>query len=718
MTFKFRFAGPCREIPSDLDFREQRKACQRMGEKAGTDCSIELFFGFFFDGTRNNMYMSERAGNHTQTNVARLYSVFDDAVDPSYSARQHRFRSYVEGVGTPCVDKVGDPGTGAHAQAGAAAGWGGEARINWALLEFQNHLHQHFTSRALTAALGQDTRALVREMSADMSLSRLQIEDLAKAAKIPLAAYTGMSPGDGADVLARRTQGFLDTLLRVREVNNTEPKDMGRYTVLARRNRDLRTMLAGYLDAKPKIERIRVSIFGFSRGAAEARVFANWLKDACDPPEGISFYQPRGDGVLRLAGIKVDLDFMGLFDTVASAGIAQSVSEDVWDGHGAWARKKDLEIPNAVSRCVHMVGAHEVRGSFPLDLIDGPSYEEIVYPGVHSDVGGGYKPAEQGRGTRDSDKLSQIPLCDMYREAVQAGVPLRLHTAPGPAQARFQVSAELRAAFNAYVTATADISQKQTSTRRIMYNHYVQYLRWRRLRADRGPEWIGGIPSSLRARANYPQDYEDLVRANDELLLEVRKLTTDNALERTSTPTAMPGAGGGGARLYDSVMLLLRGNKEKMWLDQLRTVWNLPGRPAAAVIDLLDNFVHDSRAWFKPLGKDDDVWIAMQKDRIKQLEKREKEAEEYVAVGRPDLALIARPNKQEQAELARYRANPDDLVLQSDGREFYWQWGYLRWRSVYANPQVRAQREAQQDREQTQRALQNMPMNFNALPRF
>ena len=27
MTFKFRFAGPCREIPTDLDFQEQRKAC-------------------------------------------------------------------------------------------------------------------------------------------------------------------------------------------------------------------------------------------------------------------------------------------------------------------------------------------------------------------------------------------------------------------------------------------------------------------------------------------------------------------------------------------------------------------------------------------------------------------------------------------------------------------------------------------------------------------
>ncbi|WP_198513077.1 T6SS phospholipase effector Tle1-like catalytic domain-containing protein [Achromobacter ruhlandii] len=719
MTFKFRFAGPCRPIPSELDFREQRKACQRMGEKAGTDCSIELFFGFFFDGTRNNMYMSEKAGNHTQTNVARLYSVFDDTIDPSYSARQHRFRTYVEGVGTPCVEKVGDPGTGAHAHAGAAAGWGGEARINWALLEFQNNLYSHFVpNRTLTDALGQRATTLVREMSADISLSGLQIEELAKAAKIPLAAYTGMKPGDTADVLARRTQGFVDTLLRVRKVNNTEPKDVARYTVLSRRNRDLRMLLAGYLDTNPKIERIRVSIFGFSRGAAEARVFANWLKDACDPPEGISFYSPRGDGVLRLAGIKVDLDFMGIFDTVASAGIAQSVSEQVWDGHGAWARKKDMEIPNAVSRCVHMVGAHEVRGSFPLDLIDGANYEEIVYPGVHSDVGGGYKPGEQGRGTKDSDKLSQIPLCDMYREAVQAGVPLRLHLAPAEFQSQFQVSAELRAAFNAYVEATREISLKQTSSTRILYNHYVQYLRWRRLRAERGPEWIGATPSALRARANYPQDYEDLVRANDELLLEVRKLTMDNALERATTPMTMSAPGGEGARIYDGIMMMLRGNKEKMWLEQLRTVWNLPGRPAAAVIDLLDNFVHDSRAWFKPLGKDDDVWIAIQQDRIKQLEKREKEAEEYVAIGRPDLALIARPNKQEQAELARYRANANDLVLQSDGREFYWQWGYLRWRSVYANPQVRAQREAQKEREETQRALQNMPMNFNALPRF
>lgn len=718
MTFKFRFAGPCREIPSDLDFREQRKACQRMGEKAGTDCSIELFFGFFFDGTRNNMAVSEKADDHTHTNIARLYSVFDDSRDPSYSARQHRFRTYVEGVGTACLEKVGDPGTGAYATAGAAAGWGGEARINWALLEFQNNLYAHFVpDRTLTDALGQNSRALVKEMSADMSLSAMQVESLAKSAKVALSSYTGMQPGDAKDVLTRSKLGALEQLMRVGRVNYTEPKDMNRYTVLARRNQALRTMLSGYLGANPKVERIRVSIFGFSRGAAEARVFSNWLKDACDPPEGISFYRPRGDGVLRLAGIPVELDFMGLFDTVASAGIAQSFGEDWWEGHGAWARKKDMEIPNLVSRCVHMVGAHEVRGSFPLDLIDGPNYEEIVYPGVHSDVGGGYKPAEQGRALTDSDKLSQIPLCDMYREAVQAGVPLRLHTASATMQSRFQVSAALRAAFNAYVEATRDISEKQSSTRRILYNHYVQYLRWRRLRAARGPEWLGAIPSALHAKQHRPQDYEDLVQANEELLLEVRKLTMDNSLERTTTQSHLPNPGAaGGANLYDSVMLMLRGNKEKMWLDQISKVWNLPGRPAAAVVNLLDNFVHDSRAWFKPLGEDDDVWLELQRKRMAELEQREK-AQDTLR-GRPELAQLARLTRKEQEELARYRANPEDLALQSSGREFYWQWGYLRWRSVYTNPQVRAQREAQQEMEETRKALQNRPMDFNQLFRF
>ncbi|VFR26048.1 Secreted protein Hcp [plant metagenome] len=709
MTFKFRFAGPCREIPSELNFQEQRKACHRLGEKAGTDCSIELYFGFFFDGTRNNMYVSDRAGDSTHTNVARLWDVFDDELDPSYSARQHRFRTYIEGVGTPCVAKVADPGTGVHAQAGAAAGWGGESRINWALLEFQNHLYSHFVpERSLTDVLGQSSVALVRQMSAETSLSRLQLKELADAAKMPLAAYTKMQPGDATDILVRRTQGLRSTFQRLLQINNQEPKDSERYTVLSRRNAALRDLLAPYLATKPAIERIRVSVFGFSRGAAAARVFVNWLGNACDPPQGISTFNPRGDGVMRLAGIPVNVDFMGLFDTVASAGLAQGVHENAWDGHGAWARKNDMKIPFQVSRCVHMVAAHEVRGSFPVDLIEGAGCEEIVYPGVHSDLGGGYKPAEQGRGAADADKLSQIPLCDMYREAVQAGVPLRLEgpSVSAAARGRFAVSPALRAAFNAYVEATRDISTSQASTSHILYGHYIQYLRWRRLRAERGPDWLGGIPSSIRARQNNPQDYEDLVRANDELLAEVRALTLNNSYERVIANPRNAGVAPSSS-LYDSVMLMLRGNKEEAWAKQIEGIWNLPGRPAAPVIDLLDNFVHDSRAWFKPLGEDDDVWRAIQLEHMRELESQRARSQQFAAQGRAGLAQALQLDAVEQEALSRYEANPEDLPLQTSGREFYWQWGYLRWRSVFKNTQVTPHQQMQQDMKETQQFLQN-----------
>jgi Uncharacterized alpha/beta hydrolase domain (DUF2235) len=57
-----------------------------------------------------------------------------------------------------------------------------------------------------------------------------------------------------------------------------------------------------------------------------------------------------------------------------------------------WAN--GLEIPPLIEQCVHMVAAHEIRNSFPLDsALQGLQYpfnvREMVYPGAHSDVGGG-----------------------------------------------------------------------------------------------------------------------------------------------------------------------------------------------------------------------------------------------------------------------------------------------------------------------------------------
>ncbi|WP_046166728.1 T6SS phospholipase effector Tle1-like catalytic domain-containing protein [Chromobacterium vaccinii] len=157
---------------------------------------------------------------------------------------------------------------------------------------------------------------------------------------------------------------------------------------------------------------IQVDVFGFSRGATLARAFVLLLlKEQCRILDDGSVEWKSHFG----KWVPLEINFLGIFDTVASVGGPGL--------HAGWA--SDLRIPPQVKRCVHLVSAHEVRRAFPLDSIahDGAypnNSEEVVYPGVHSDVGGGYYPNEQGR----SNDLAKIPLREMYLEAIKAGVPL------------------------------------------------------------------------------------------------------------------------------------------------------------------------------------------------------------------------------------------------------------------------------------------------------
>lgn len=43
---------------------------------------------------------------------------------------------------------------------------------------------------------------------------------------------------------------------------------------------------------------------------------------------------------------------------------------------------------------------------------------------------------------------------------------------------------------------------------------------------------------------------------------------------------------------------------------------------------------------------------------------------------------------QELEELTAWREHPENYeeALQLTGREYHWQWGYLRWRTCYLNP--------------------------------
>ncbi|MFE6014921.1 phospholipase effector Tle1 domain-containing protein, partial [Bacillus thuringiensis] len=375
-VMKVSSSAPLDENSIGLSAREKSRCA---GSSIGTisPCGIDIFIGCFFDGTRNHRLNSLRRGDFTQSNISRLFDVFDRGILPGTGVRRSQFSSYIQGVGTEALKEIGDTGTGWHARAGAAAGWGGEGRVNWMLMQVQDHLLTHFAETTVTAAMGFDSTApIARRMSADLRLHLQDVERLAQAARMSLSNYLAVNQGqEEIDLRNSLSGGFwnmVGALQRVRGTHLARADHISRRAVLQERRAFLAKKVAPFQKQNPRVDRIRISVFGFSRGATEARVFCNWLGDACDP----------GPGPLRLCGIPVQIDFVGLFDTVASVGAAQSFFESMFDGHGGWASAEDLRIPADVRRCVHMVAAHEVRGSFPVDLVDGANCEQIIYPNL------------------------------------------------------------------------------------------------------------------------------------------------------------------------------------------------------------------------------------------------------------------------------------------------------------------------------------------------
>ncbi|XOM63155.1 DUF2235 domain-containing protein, partial [Pseudomonas aeruginosa] len=80
---------------------------------------------------------------------------------------------------------------------------------------------------------------------------------------------------------------------------------------------------------KPHILAMRLYIYGFSRGAAEARAFANWLQELTRASGA------DGRVEYRFAGLPISIEFLGLFDTVAAVGLADSAPFAA--GHMDWA---------------------------------------------------------------------------------------------------------------------------------------------------------------------------------------------------------------------------------------------------------------------------------------------------------------------------------------------------------------------------------------------
>ncbi|MDU6389862.1 MULTISPECIES: phospholipase effector Tle1 domain-containing protein [unclassified Pantoea] len=147
--------------------------------------------------------------------------------------------------------------------------------------------------------------------------------------------------------------------------------------------------LAKYSDARSSvIKELQFDIFGFSRGAAAARHFANRI---FRQDSGIIMAIQSGLSGTEYAGTPGGKTrFLGLFDTVAAIG----TPVNGLNPHSADSGDVNLALrPGVAEKVFHITAQHECRFNFALNSVK-PAWPELALPGAHSDIGGGYNPDE------------------------------------------------------------------------------------------------------------------------------------------------------------------------------------------------------------------------------------------------------------------------------------------------------------------------------------
>ena len=229
-------------------------------DDGGKPCSIPVQVGLFFDGTNNNLdrdlngqriavpYSDKTrkrleakaraegksvdsvqppkpkqkdpmpADEASHSNVARLYQAF-----PRTKRQEGLYGFYIQGVGTP-FPEIGEPTESAEGKAFAK---GGQARIIWGLFQVLNSLHMAVANQKPMYAgpmIGELTQAYEREVG--QPANRHQRDNKRISHK----------------------DWFEKHIAKLEAVLKANPK--------------------------PHIPTLRVSVFGFSRGGAEAVAFA------------------------------------------------------------------------------------------------------------------------------------------------------------------------------------------------------------------------------------------------------------------------------------------------------------------------------------------------------------------------------------------------------------------------------------------------------------
>jgi hypothetical protein len=139
-----------------------------------------------------------------------------------------------------------------------------------------------------------------------------------------------------------------------------------------------------------EITSLTFDTFGFSRGAAAARHFANEIVRCNQGPLGeVLRSNPKGfsSGFGSQYNSEIIMGFIGLFDTVPSvAGFTNigNIQSAVAPGIKLYLDRKYF------TDVVQLTARDEIRANFALSTVI-PAHTEISVPGVHSDIGGGYR---------------------------------------------------------------------------------------------------------------------------------------------------------------------------------------------------------------------------------------------------------------------------------------------------------------------------------------
>ncbi|TNH41414.1 T6SS phospholipase effector Tle1-like catalytic domain-containing protein, partial [Photorhabdus luminescens] len=299
-------------------------------------CCNTLHVSLFFDGTGNNLYndLYQAVPNHP-TNVVRLFQATIGAgyaggasgkplLDNIESTGRKYFKYYIPGVGTP-FPEINELD---YSKLGLATASGGEDRINWALLRLID------------------------------VLKRVLVNDTID------------------DVACQKSLKAMATTWNMLELGGSNNRYEEFYKQFASLKRELRIARSQPGRGKCKLLGMKLYVYGFSRGAAEARTFVNWLTELF-PPSREAGQKPaqclqHKHDTDPDSNLPISVEFLGLFDTVASVGVPHMIP--VVEGHMAWADGTQ-ELPSEeiygglVKRCVHLVSTHEQRLCFPMDSI-------------------------------------------------------------------------------------------------------------------------------------------------------------------------------------------------------------------------------------------------------------------------------------------------------------------------------------------------------------